>query len=152
MVMALGAAAFMAVVVSAPTHADDLNLKPGFVTPAELTPTLMAARETPATVPLRPSFATAQPELTNDLLAAYVARQQKLKSFNVDVAPQGQLTQQMLLGYIDRTRGVKSQALDAINSVATQPALTDTVLANYAEKGFVPTVKKVQVANSEKLS
>ncbi|MGN6157783.1 MAG: cell wall hydrolase [Devosia sp.] len=151
MVMALGAAAFMAVVVSAPAHADDLNLKPGFVTPAELTPTLMAARETPATVPLRPSFATAQPELTNDLLAAYVARQQKLKSFNVDVAPQGQLTQQMLLGYIDRTRGVKSQALDAINSVATQPALTDTVLANYAEKGFVPTVKKVQVANSEKL-
>ena len=86
MVMALGAAAFMAVVVSAPAHADDLNLKPGFVTPAELTPTLMAARETPATVPLRPSLATAQPELTNDLLAAYASLRQRQAMTNVTIA------------------------------------------------------------------
>ena len=37
---------------------------------------------------------------------AYVAKQQQMKSFNVDDAqPTGALNEQVLLGYIDRTRG-----------------------------------------------
>src|SRR6185295_11802718 len=86
----------------APASAEDLTV--AYVTPAEMTPELAAARQQPVAVPLRPSF-SAQPPLTNDLLAAYVARQQQLKSFsNFDVQPEGKLTEQVLLGYIDRAR------------------------------------------------
>lgn len=134
---------------SAPAQAVDLQV--AYVTPAEMTPELAAAREAPATVPLRPSF-SAQPPLTNDLLAAYVARQQQLKSFNAfDVQPAGKLTEQVLLAYVDRTRNVSTPALDAITSMTDQPALNNAVLETYAQKHFTPTVKKVQLTNQEKL-
>src|SRR6202012_5544545 len=83
--------------------------------------------------------------------AAYVQRQQELKSFNAfDVQPANQLNEQVLLGYIDRTRGTDNQALAAINAVAEAPALSPDVLANYARK-WVPTAKKVQVSRAEQL-
>jgi spore germination cell wall hydrolase CwlJ-like protein len=138
----------MAFGTSGPARAVDLQM--AYVTPAELTPQLAAQRQQEA-VPLRPSFGT-QPALTNELLAAYVARQQELKSFSgFNVQPSNGLTEQVLLGYIDRTRGTKNHALDAIDSFADQPALTSAVLEVYAQKKFVPTVKKVQFTNSEKL-
>lgn len=118
------------------------------MTPAELTPTLAAERLQPVTE-LRPSF-SAQPALTNDLLAAYVARQQQLKSFaNFDVAPT-ELNEQVLLGYIDRTRNA-NMALSAIDTVADRPALNPDMLEVYAQKKFVPTVKKVKLSKEEQL-
>ena len=98
---------------------------------------------------LRPGFAAAQPALTNDLLAAYVARQQALKRFDgFDVAPT-ELTETVLLSYIDRTRGT-NLALDAIDSMA-QPALNPDMLEVYAQKQFVPTVRKVKLGKDEQL-
>jgi len=145
--MTLGAAALMGVSISAPAHAEDLTV--AYVTPAEMTPELAAARQQPVSVPLRPSF-SAEPPLTNDLLQAYVARQQQLKSFsNFDVQPEGKLTEQVLLGYIDRTRA--TPALAAIDTMADQPVLNNAMLETYATKKYVPTVKKVQLSASERL-
>jgi hypothetical protein len=149
--VALGVIALMGVTASTPANAVDLQV--AYVTPAELTPELAAARQQP-TVALRPSFGSASaPALTNDLLAAYVQKQQQMKNFSgFGVPPTGALNEQVLLGYIDRTRTrAQNNALDAIDSFADQPALTEDVLAVYAKKGFVPTVKKVQLSNSEKL-
>ena len=149
-VMALGVFALTAFGISAQVSAVELQV--AYVTPAALTPTLAAERQQTA-VPLRPSFAATAPALTNDLLQAYVSKQQQMKSFNVDEAaqPSGALNEQVLLGYIDRTRGTSTPALDAISNMADQPALNADTLSNYAAKKFVPTVKKVQVSNSEKL-
>jgi spore germination cell wall hydrolase CwlJ-like protein len=145
MTMALGALAFMGFVVSGPSRADDLVAT---VAPAQITPQLEAQRMQP-NVALRPGYTA--PTLTNDLLAAYVARQQQLKTFNsFDVQPAGQLTEQVLLGYIDRTRG-QSPALDAIDSLADKPLLNGDMLSVYAAKKFVPTVQKVKLSNAEKL-
>ena len=147
-VMALGVLALTAFGISAPVSAVELQV--AYVTPAELTPALAAERQQ-APVQLRPSFG-ATPALTNDLLQAYVAKQQQMKSFNVDAAqPTGELNEQMLLGYIDRTRGTTTPALDAISSMADKPALNADLLSTYAAKKFTPTVKKVQLSNSEKL-
>jgi len=145
----VGVVSLMAFASFTPAQAVDLQV--AYVTPAELTPELAAARQQPA-VQLRPSFASpSAPALTNDLLAAYVQKQQAMKSFSgFDVQPTGTLNEQILLCYIDRTR-TKNNALDAIDSFADQPALTTDVLSMYAKKGFVPTVKKVQLSNSEKL-
>lgn len=148
-VIAVGAAALMAVVVSAPAHAVDLQV--AYVTPAELTPELAASRLQPNTTVLRPSFSAQQPALTNALLSAYVERQQELKSFNgFDVAPTT-LNEQVLLGYIDRTRGTQSLALDAIDDVTSEPALNPAMLEVYAQKKFVPTTAKLKQARSEEL-
>jgi hypothetical protein len=144
----VGAIALMGFVVSAPVQAIDLQV--AYVTPAELTPQLAASRLQPPPVALRPSFSANRPELTNDLLAAYVARQQELKTFNAfEVAPT-ELTQEVLLGYIDRTRGT-NLALNAIDTLTTQPALNPDLLETYAQKKFVPTVKKVKLTNAEQL-
>lgn len=147
--MALGALALTAFGYAAPAQAVDLSV--AYVTPAELTPTLAAQRQQPS-IPLRPSF-SAQPPLTNDLLAAYVAKQQQAKAqfANFNVAPTTELNEQVLLGYIDRTRGNTNTALNAIDDFASKPALNNDMLATYAAKSYVPTVKKVQVSNQEKL-
>ena len=140
----VGVVSLMAFASFTPAQAVDLQV--AYVTPAELTPELAAARQQPS-VQLRPSFgSTGTPALTNDLLAAYVQKQQAMKSFSgFDVQPTGALNEQVLLGYIDRTR-TKNNALDAIDSFADQPALTTDVLSTYAKKGFVPTVRKVQLS------
>lgn len=97
-------------------------------------------------------FETTQPKLTPQLLAAYVERQQEIKNFNAfDVTPTGtELTEAVLSSYISKRR---NDALDAIESVDTTsgPALTQAVLVAYAETKFVPTPKKVKLADSERL-
>jgi spore germination cell wall hydrolase CwlJ-like protein len=142
--MAVGAAALMGFAFTSPTSADDQLI--AYVAPAQISPALEAQRMQP--LQLRPAYAA--PQLTNDLLQAYVARQQQLKSFDSFDVNTGELNTQVLLGYIERTRGTSSLALDAIDSIADQPALSDDVLQNYAKK-FVPTVKKVQLSKAEQL-
>jgi len=144
--MAVGAAALMGFVTSA--AAQDLTV--AYVTPAELTPELAASRLAPPPVALRGSFSAVQPELTNDPLAAYVKRQQELKTFSgFDAAP-AELTQDVLLSYIDRTRGT-NLALDAIDTMTSQPALNGDMLEVYAQKKFVPTGKKLKLSKDEQL-
>jgi spore germination cell wall hydrolase CwlJ-like protein len=96
-------------------------------------------------------YSATQPRLTNAMLQAYVDRQQQVKSFDAfDVpAPAPELTQEVLMGYIARRQ---NQALDAIEAAdrSDRPALTAEVLSDYAEDAFVPTVKKVKLADSEK--
>jgi len=137
----------MGAVVSTPASAQDLTV--AYITPAELTPQLAAARLAPPPVTLRPGFSADSPALTNELLAAYVTRQQELRQFDgFDVAPAA-LTETVLLSYIDRTRGT-NHALAAIDSMA-QPALNPDMLASYAEKKFVPTARKVKLSKDEQL-
>jgi hypothetical protein len=92
------------------------------------------------------------PSLTPDLLAAYVERQRKIKSFDAfDVQMSSPtLTEVVLMGYIAKRR---NDALDAIETVdvSAQPALTPQVLLAYAAAGFQPTAKKVKLAEGEKL-
>lgn len=129
--------------LSALTPASAQDLDGAVVLPAALTDAVAAKRAEFA--------ATQAPKLTPELLAAYVQRQQQLQSFSgFDVAqPKVELTEDVLLGYIARRQ---NQALDAIESVdfTNKPALTADVLATYAESGFVPTVKKVKLADSER--
>jgi spore germination cell wall hydrolase CwlJ-like protein len=93
-----------------------------------------------------------RPVLTNDVLAAYVQRQQQLQDFSgFEVAATStSLSEDMLMGYIAKRR---NQALDAIESVdvAMQPALTSAVLVAYAAEDYVPTPRKVKLADDEKL-
>jgi spore germination cell wall hydrolase CwlJ-like protein len=146
--IAMGAAALVAVCVSAPAHAVDFHV--AYVTPADMTPSLAASRLQPPPMALRPSFSADQPALTNDLLAAYVQRKQKLQTFDAfDVAPT-ELTQDVLLSYIDRTRGT-NLALDAIDTMTSQPALNGDMLEVYAQKKYVPTVRKLVLSKEEQL-
>jgi hypothetical protein len=138
----------MGFVVSTPSLSQDLTV--AYITPADMTPELAASRLAPSPVPLRGSFSANQPALTNDLLAAYVKRQQELETFSAfDVAPT-ELTQDVLLSYIDRTRGT-NLALDAIDTMTSQPALNPDLLETYAQKKFVPTVKKLKLSKEEQL-
>src|SRR5689334_20273017 len=118
--IAVGAVAFMAFAIS-PASAVDLRV--AYVTPAALAPEATSTSVAPVTLPLRPSFSADQPALTNDLLQAYVQKQlalkQQLETFNVAPAT-GQLTPEVLLGYIEKTRGADNLALNAINQIASQ--------------------------------
>lgn len=92
------------------------------------------------------------PALTPELLQAYVARKQQLASFDgFDLAPPApELTEAVLLGYISRQQ---NNALDAIERAdfTRKPALNAEVLSAYVSSDFVPTVKRVKLAESEKL-
>lgn len=138
-VVAAGAAVFVLFVTVAPGSADDLA-----VVPAPLSHTVVVKREQ--------FHAATQPALTSELLAAYVARKQALQSFDgFDVAAaRTELTEAVLSSYIEKRR---NRALEAIESVdvTAQPALSAAVLSAYAETGFVPTFKKVKLAEGEKL-
>jgi hypothetical protein len=93
-----------------------------------------------------------QPQLTSDLLAAYVQRQHAIQNFNgFDVEAQpAALTEDMLMGYIAKRRNDALEAIETID-VTAKPALTSAVLVAYAETSFQPTHKKVKLADDEKL-
>jgi len=136
------AAAFVLLVSFAPSSsAEETSFDP--VVPLPLTAAVSEKRQE--------FYAATQPRLTSALLQAYLDRKQKLESFDAfDVpAPAPQLTQEVLMGYIARRQ---NQALDAIEAadISDRPALTADVLSAYAEEAFVPTVKKVKLADSEK--
>lgn len=135
-------AAFIVVLATIlPVSADDSV--DGAVVPAPLTDSIKAKRA---------QYAEATPELTPELLQAYADRQRQLETFNgfdvPDASPE--LSQQVLLGYVARR---DNGALDAIAAVdrSSGPQLTSAVLASYAEKDFVPTAKRVKLADSERL-
>jgi spore germination cell wall hydrolase CwlJ-like protein len=135
------AAAIVLLVSFAPSSAEDTVLEQ--VVPLPLTASVSEKRQ---------EFYTAsQPKLTSALLQAYVQRQQQLQSFDAFEVPAAapELTQEVLMGYIARRQ---NQALDAIEAAdrTDRPALTADVLSTYAEDAYVPTVKKVKLADSEK--
>jgi len=140
--LAFAAAALVLLVTFAPSSAEELVNET--VVPAAITQTVALKRE---------QFHTsAEPQLTNELLQAYVHRRKQLDNFEgFDVpAPKAELTEAMLMGYIAKRQ---NQALDAIESVdiSDKPALTPAVLSSYAKADFVPTTKRVKLAEGEKL-
>lgn len=141
--MAFAAAALVLAVTFAPVSAEE-ELDSALVVPAAFTQSVALKRQQ--------FHASIQPQLTPALLEAYVARQQQLSSFDAFTvpAPEAELTEAVLMGYIAKRR---NQALDAIETVdvSDKPALTAAVVSSYAVKGFVPTVKRVKLAESEKL-
>jgi spore germination cell wall hydrolase CwlJ-like protein len=135
------AAAIVLLVSLAPSSVEDTVLEQ--VVPLPLTASVSEKRQ---------EFYTAsQPKLTSAVLQAYVQRQQQLQSFDAFEVPAAapELTQEVLMGYIARRQ---NQALDAIEAAdrTDRPALTADVLSTYAEDAYVPTVKKVKLADSEK--
>jgi len=135
------AAAFVLLVSFAPASAEEPTLDQ--VVPLPLTAEVSEKRQE--------FYSSTQPELTSELLQAYVDRQQQMQSFDAfDVpAPAPELTQEVLMGYIARRQ---NQALDAIEAadISDRPALTADVLSSYAEAAYVPTVKKVKLADGER--
>lgn len=139
---AIAAAAFVLHVTVAPVTAEELTIDQ--VVPAAFTEAVSLKRA---------EFQTAtQPQLTNAFLQAYVDRQQELKTFDgFDVpAATPELTEEVLLGYIAKKQ---NRALDAIEAAdfSDGPALTAAVLSDYAADGFVPTTKRVKLADGERL-
>lgn len=135
-VAALGAALVIMAVTFAPAGAGELTV--AAVTPAELTRTLLVKRQ------------EAAPALTNEVLAAYVERQKQLKSFTFEVpASAPELTEDMLLGYIAKRQNLALDAIEAVDHSDGQ-ALTSDMLASYAKEDFVPTAKRVKLAESER--
>ncbi|RYE87044.1 MAG: hypothetical protein EOP19_05315 [Hyphomicrobiales bacterium] len=136
-----GTAALMLAGLVAPVAAADQT---EHIFPAPMTQNVLAKRQQ--------FFETTQPKLTSALLSAYVERQQQIKAFDgFDVQPTGvELTEAVLSSYISKRR---NDALEAIETVDTTvgPSLTSAVLVAYAESKFVPTVKKVKLADSERL-
>jgi spore germination cell wall hydrolase CwlJ-like protein len=135
--LALFAAGFVLFVTLSPASAQDMQVAE--VTPAELPVQLAQVRQ-----PV--------PQLTPELLAAYVARQQALKTFHgFDVPQTGSVTSGMLSAYVESHNNPALAAIDTLEAAAPKSSLTADLLANYAARKFVPTVKKVTVANHERL-
>ena len=143
----IGAAALVLFATVAPSHAED----PLTVVPAQPTTALAIKRQAYEFRRLADARAK-QPKLTNDVLAAYVARQQALEKFDgFDVEPvEAPLTEAMLMGYIAKQRNNALEAIETVD-ITDGPVLTAEVLSSYASKAFVPTVKKVKLADDEKL-
>jgi len=121
-------------------HAEEL--KTAVVVPASLTNALAAQRL---------HAPSSEPKLTEALLQAYVARQQALKSFkHFDVQPRQELTEAVLMSYIARTRNAALDAIEAADA-GSKPALDEAMLAQYVSAKFVPTEKKVKMADDERL-
>lgn len=95
--------------------------------------------------------------LTPQVLASYIATQQAKKGFNIFGATPsrlGGLTSGAVLAYAAQETDPANAALLAIdNAAASTPhfSITDSQLADYASRHFVPTVKKVAQANKERL-
>ena len=141
-VLAFVAAAFMLLVSFAPSSAEEPVLDQ--VVPAPFTSGVSEKRDE--------FSSSSQPKLTPELLQAYVARQQQIEQFDAFDVPAAapELTPEVLMGYIARRQ---NQALDAIEAadLTQQPALTADVLSAYASDDYVPTIKKVKLADGEKL-
>ena len=140
-VLTFVAAAFMLLASFAPSSAEE----PVFdqVVPAPFTAGVSEKRQE--------FYSATQPKLTNAVLQAYVDKQQQLQSFDAFDVPAAapELTQEVLMGYIARRQ---NQALDAIEAadISDRPALTADVLSSYAEEAYVPTIKKVKLADGER--
>jgi len=139
--MVFVAAAFVLLISFAPSSAEELVLDQ--VVPLPLTASVSEKRQE--------FHSASQPQLTNAVLQAYVERKHQMQSFDAFEVPAAapELTQEVLMGYIARRQ---NQALDAIEAadISDRPALTADVLSSYAEDAYVPTMKKVKLADSER--
>lgn len=127
------------------------------VLPLEIPPAVAELRLQPAIGATAVPFAPGEQPLTDALLANYVKRQQQLRS--VDVAGDGVLTPltgEPLMGYIARASfGGSNPALSAIDSFMApvarpQPSVTTDMLAAYIANDYLPTAKRVEIANGER--
>lgn len=151
-VLALGAAALVLFVTLSPAHADT-NIALPVALPEELTQIRLQPALGPTALPVAPG----QQQLTPELLANYVARQQQLRSVDVTTAgPQPELTSDLLLGYIGGGGfDTSNPALSAISSFTSptprvQPSVTSDLVASYVQSGYQPTAKRVEYANGER--
>ena len=162
--MAVSAAALVLSAAFSSSWAQDVQVAE--VQPATLPAPIAAERLAPAV-----ADTASVPTLTPDVLAAYVARQQAAKGFNIfGDAPPPQLTSAMVSAYAAAHYG--NAALTAIDTAVPAPAqpsavsafaspelayaalessVTDDMLAKYAHVRFEPTDKKIARANQEKL-
>lgn len=163
---ALGAAAFALTAISQPAFAGDLQV-------SELQPQLQTVSVNVDAAPATAALQQAAGELTPSVLAAYVARQQAQKGFNIfGEAQQPQLTTAVLSAYA--ATHYQNAALAAIDTAASgpvplrmtftdaeadeastgtaddAPSITPDTLADYARHGFLPTDKRIAQANQEK--
>jgi spore germination cell wall hydrolase CwlJ-like protein len=153
-VLALGAVALVLFVTLVPAHAQTIRVAE--VTPLPVPAELMALRAQPAigatAMPLPPG----QQPLTAALLANYVERQKALRSAKVfGNETQGELTTDVLLGYIARGSIGGNSAVSAIASftspaVQPEPALNPHSLAAYVEDGYQPLEQRLEHANAER--
>src|SRR5690606_20830819 len=90
------------------------------------------------------------------LLANYVERQQALRAVDVQASlPAGELTEDVLMGYIARGSLGNNSAVSAIASFTSpapraEPALNSTALAAYIESGYQPLAQRLELANAER--
>jgi len=143
--IAVGAALTLVAAGAVPAAAAETDV----VVPAPFTPAVALKRQA---IFLARAARPRQPALTRDVLEAYVKRQQALRNFNgfeVTVQPAA-LTEDVLLGYIAKRRNNALEAIERVD-VTDGPALTAAVLTAYAAKDYVPTPKKVKLADEEKL-
>lgn len=135
-------------------HANEADI----VLPLAIPPAVAEVRLQPAIGATIMPFAPGQQPLTDALLANYVERQQKLRAVEVTLdGPQPPLNAQMLMGYIARGSfgPGNNTALSAIDSFMApvarpEPSVTPDLLAAYIDSGYMPTAKRVELANTER--
>jgi hypothetical protein len=129
------------------------------VTPFEIPAAIAELRAQPALGPTLVPLAPGQQQLTPQLLANYVARQQQLAAIDVDavVAPEDELNTEVLLGYIARgTLGSGNSAVSAIANFTAPPiqlappSIDRDALAAYVANGYQPTERRLAHANEER--
>lgn len=152
--LALGAVALVLFVTLAPARAETA---PGpAVMPLPVPASLAALRAQPAfgatLVPLAPG----EQALTPALLSNYVARQKELRAIDVQAyQPAGELTPEVVMGYIDRVGLGRNSAVSAIANFAApaarpEPALNNSMLSAYVEAGYQPLARRLEHANAER--
>ena len=127
------------------------------VAPLDVSAEMAAIRAQPALgYTVEPPAAGQQP-LTTRLLENYAARQQQLRAFDAfDPAAPGEITEDILLGYIARgSLGGGNGALAAIENftlpgAASVPSLTESVLSAYIEAGYEPIGRRIETASRER--
>ena len=154
-VLAFCAVALVLFVTLIPTHAETIQVAD--VTPLPVPADLVTVRAQPAIGPTLMPLAPGQQPLTEALLSNYVQRQQALRSVDVNAAEAGELSADMLMGYIARSSfGSSNAAVSAIASFAStpsfrpQPDLNAAALEAYVKSGYLPLAKRLETANAER--
>ncbi len=153
-VLALGALALVLFVTLVPAHAQTVRVAD--VTPLPVPADLMAVRAQPAIGPTAVPLAPGQQPLTAALLSNYVERQKALRAVNVlGEETGGELTEDVLMGYIARGSMGSNSAVSAIASFTTPaakpaPSVDADALAAYVENGYKPLAERVEHANAER--
>ncbi|WP_052732042.1 cell wall hydrolase [Devosia geojensis] len=127
------------------------------VVPLDMPPSVAELRMQPAIGATMLAPAPGHQQLTPQLLANYVERQKALHAFSAfDFGDEPELTEEVLLGYISRgSLDAGNGALSAIaaftdDGPVAASALTTAVLARYVEDGFLPTSRRVEIADDER--